>query len=113
MCASEPDVPVIDSEYVPGLKLVPLIVRVAVAGKAFTDVGLTLQLPDPYVVGQLRATMPPKPSCEAIEIGPLVPVLPALISGKAEGSVRTKSVLAVTFSVKDVLTGDGAPVVVA
>jgi len=46
-CDVDPEVPVMLSEYEPGLKLVPLIVRVAVAGNVLTDVGLMLQLPAP------------------------------------------------------------------
>ena len=86
---------------------------VAVAGNELTDVGLMLQLPAPYVVGQLRVTVPLNPSCEAIEIDPVVPVLPAFTSGNAMGSVKTKSALEVTFRVNDVVSFEGAPVVVA
>jgi hypothetical protein len=89
------------------------MVSVAVAGNALTDVGLMLQLPAPYVVGQLRVTVPVNPSCAAIEIDPVVPVLPALTTGNAVGSVKTKSGLEVTFIVNDVARVEGAPVVVA
>jgi hypothetical protein len=83
------------------VKFVPLIVSVAVEGNEFTDVGLTLQLPAPYVFGQLNVTVPANPSCDAIAIAPVEPVLPALITGKAVGSVKTKSGLEVTFRVND------------
>ena len=49
-----------------------------------------LQLPVPNVLTQLRLTVPVKPSCEEIVIGPVVPVLPAFTLGKAAGSVSTK-----------------------
>jgi hypothetical protein len=92
------------------VKLVPLIVSVAVAGKEFTEVGLMLQLPAPNVVAHARATVPLKPSCDVIEMGPLVPVLPTLTSGNVTG-LRTKSGLAVTFSVNDAVKLEGAPAV--
>ena len=101
------------SEYVPAVKLVPLIVKVAVAGNELTDTGLMLQLPEPKVVGQLKVTVPVNPSCAVIEIGPLIPVLPTFTSGKALGSVRTKSEFAVTTRVNEVVSGDGAPAVEA
>jgi hypothetical protein len=90
-----------------------LIVTVAVAGKELTDDGLMLQLPGPNVFGHFKFTFPEKPSCDAIEIGPLTPLLPALICGNAVGSLRTKSGFEVTLSVKDVISAVGAPVVVA
>src|SRR4051812_48288567 len=91
----------------------PLMVRVAVAGKTCTEAGLMLQLPAPNVVGQVKVTVPLKPSCEAIEIEPVVPVLPALICGNALGSLKTKSAIAVTTRLKDVVSADNAPLVVA
>ncbi|HVI77670.1 MAG TPA: hypothetical protein VM715_05810, partial [Candidatus Acidoferrum sp.] len=90
MCTVEPDVPVIVSEYVPAEKLLPLIVRVAVAGKELSELGLILQLPVPYVFGQLRRTVPMNPSCDVIEMAPVVPLLPAFISGNGAGSVIAK-----------------------
>ena len=57
--------------------------------------------------------MPLKPCCAVIEIEPVVPVLPALISGKAMGSLRVKLGLDVTLRVNDVLKAEGAPAVVA
>jgi len=97
-----PDVPVIVSEYVPAEMLAPLMVSVVVAGNEVTDVGVKLQLPWPYVLGQLRVTALLKPSCEAMEIVP-VPLLPALISGNGIGSVSTKSGFDVTVNVNDVV----------
>jgi hypothetical protein len=88
------------------------MVRVAVAGNELTDVGLMPQLPAPYVVGQPRVTVPVNPSCAVIEIGPVVPVLPAFTSGNAMGP-KTKSGLAVMFRVNDVVRVAGAPAVVA
>src|SRR6266404_1603492 len=99
--------------YWPAAKLVPLMTKVAVAGKVLTDAGLTLQMLAPKVVAQLRLTVPVKPSWEEIVIGPLVPVLPTFTVGKAVGSLRTKSGFVVTASVNDVVRGAGAPEVVA
>jgi hypothetical protein len=93
------------------VKLVPLIVSVAVAGKEFTEVGLMLQLPAPKVVMHASVTVPLKPSCDAIEIGPLIPLLPTFTSGNAPGSPSTKSGFAVTFSVNDAVKVEGAPAV--
>lgn len=99
--------------YVPAAKKEPLMVRVTVAGKLLTDAGLTLQLPAPYVPGQVNVTMPLKPSCAAIEIGPFTPVLPALTPGNALGSPITKSGFAVTTKLNEVVKGAAAPLVVA
>jgi hypothetical protein len=95
------------------MKLDPLMTRVAVAGKVLTDAGLTLQLPAPKVFAQLKSTVPVKPSCEEIEIEPLVPVVPAFTLGKALDSVRTKVGFSVTANVNEVVKGDGAPEVAA
>jgi hypothetical protein len=38
------------------------MMSVAVAGYEFTEVGVMLQLPAPYVVGQLKLTVPLNPS---------------------------------------------------
>ena len=89
------------------------MVRVALAGKEFTDVGLMMQLPAPNVLGQPRVTVPLKLSCDVIEIGPLTAMLPALSSGNGTGSVRMKSGFAVTFRVNDLVSVVGAPAVVA
>ncbi len=91
----------------------PLIVSVAVAGYELTELGLTPQLPAPYVVAQLNATAASNPSCEVIEIGPLVPVPPTFTSGNGLGSVTTKSGLVVTFSVNDTVGVAEVPAVVA
>ncbi len=99
--------------YWPAAKLVPLITRVPFAGNVLTDAGVTLQLFVPKVVAQLRLTVPVNPSCEEMVIGPLVPVVPAFTVGKALGSLRTKSGLRVTASVNEVVSGAGAPEVVA
>ena len=109
----EPDVPVSEIEYAPALKLVPLIVRVAVAGNDVITAGLMLQLPAPNVVGQLSVTVPAKPSCDAIEMEPDVPVLPTFTSGNAPDMLRMKSRLEVTTTVNDALSEDGAPEVLA
>src|ERR1700680_5298531 len=95
------------------MKLVPLMMRLTVAGNALTDVGLMLQLLAPNVAAQIKLTVPLKPSWEAIVIGPLVPVLPAFTLGNALGSLRTKSGFVVTVRVKEVVKGAGAPGVVA
>src|ERR1039458_709174 len=95
------------------MKLVPLMMRLTVAGNVLTDAGLMLQLLGPNVAGQLKLTVPVKPSWEEIVIGPLVPVLPTFTLGKGLGSLRTKSGFAVTASVNDVARGAGAPGVVA
>jgi hypothetical protein len=89
------------------------MVKVAVAGKELTEEGLMLQLPAPYVVGQLRLTVPLNSSCEVIENVPLVPVLPTFTSGKEVGPVRMKSGCEITSRVKDVVSAEGAPRVVA
>ena len=88
------------------------MVNVAVAGNEFTLVGVMLQLPRPYVAGQLRATVPLNPSSDVIEIGALAPVLPAFISGKVIFP-RTKSGFVMTFNVNDVVRAVGAPAVAA
>ena len=46
-------------------------------------------------------------------MGALALLVPALICGKAAGSVKTKSGLAMTFSVNDDVSGAGAAAVVA
>src|ERR1700756_4460308 len=89
------------------------MVRVTVAGKLVTHTGLTLQLPAPYVAGQVSVTVPLNPSCEAMEIGPFTPVLPALTEGNALGSLNTKSGFAVTTKLNEVVRGAAAPPVVA
>jgi hypothetical protein len=110
----ELDVPTTATWKLPPLvKLFPLMVRVTVAGNVLTDVGLTLQLLTPKVFAQLKATVPAKPSCDEMLIGPVVPVLPSFTLGKGLGSVRTKSGFVVTIAVNDVLAGAGAPEVVA
>jgi hypothetical protein len=43
----DPEVPLIESVYVPAVKNEPLMVRVTVPGKALTVTGLMLQLPAP------------------------------------------------------------------
>jgi hypothetical protein len=77
------------------------MMRFAVAGNVLTEDGVMLQLPTPYVAGQLRLTAPLKPSCEAIEIGPLTPVLPTLTLGKGVNSLSTKSGFIITLIVND------------
>jgi hypothetical protein len=113
VCTTDPEVPLIESAYAPAAKKEPLTVRVTVAGKLLTDAGLTLQLPAPYVAGQVNVTVPPNPSCEAMEIGPFTPVLPALTAGNALGSLNTKSGFAVTTKLNEVVKGAAAPLVVA
>src|ERR1700722_3740594 len=99
VCLTEPETPPITGEKFPAMKLVPLMTSDAAAGKELTDAGLMLQLFAPNVAGQLRLTVPLNPSCAAMEIGALVPALPALTSGKTDGCASTKSGLVVTFSV--------------
>ena len=89
------------------------MMRLTVAGKALTDEGLMLQLLAPKVFPQVRLTVPLKPSCEEIVIGPLVPVPPSFTLGKGLGSLRMKSGLVVTVIVKEVVRGAGAKEVVA
>src|SRR5579864_7994683 len=113
VCTMEPDVPVIESKYVPAEKLAPLMVRVAVAGNELTVAGTMLQLPAPNVVGHASVTVPVKPSCDVMEMAPVVPELPALTSGKAAGSVMMKSEFAVTTSVNEVVSAEEAPLVEA
>jgi hypothetical protein len=48
-----------------------------------------------------------------MEIGPETPVLPALTSGKADGSPRMKSGFEVTVRVKEVVKVADVPAVVA
>jgi hypothetical protein len=43
----DPEVPLIESVYLPAVKADPLIVRVIVAGNVLTVAGLMLQLPAP------------------------------------------------------------------
>jgi hypothetical protein len=112
-CTIDPEVPLIESVYVPAAKKEPLIVRVTVAGKVPTEAGLMLQLPDPYVAGQAHVTVPLNPSCEAMEIGPFPPVLPTLTGGNALGSLMTKSGFAVTTRLNEVVTAVAVPLVVA
>ena len=90
-----------------------MITSDAVAGNELTDEGLTLQLVGPKVAAQLRLTVPAKPSWEAMEIGPLAPVLPAFTLGKGLGSPRTNEGFRATARVKDVVKGAGAAGVVA
>jgi len=78
-----------------------------------TDVGLTLQLLAPKVSGQLKVTIPLKPSWEVIAIEPAVPVLPIFTLGKALGSLRMKSGFVVTAIANEVVKGAGAAEVVA
>jgi hypothetical protein len=85
----------------------------AVEGNELTEVGLTLQLPVPKVDGQLTETVPLKPSWEAIEIGPFVPVLPRLTSGNADGSEIVNVGFDVTETLKAAVIGAGTPVDVA
>ena len=63
----------------------PLIVRVAVAGKEFTDAGLMLQLPAPNVFGQLRVTVPVKLSCDVMESGSGRAVAASIDYGEGRG----------------------------
>src|ERR1700677_43278 len=98
-------VPMTAIEYGPGAKLVPLITKVAVAGKVLTNGGVTLQLLAPKVAAQLRATVPVKPSWDEIVIGPLVPVLPSFTLGNALGSLSTKSGFRTTAIVNVVVNG--------
>jgi hypothetical protein len=88
------------------------MVRVELAGNELTVLGLMPQLPAPYVAGHVRVTVPLKPSCETIEIDPVVPLLPAFTSGNELGSERMKSGFAVTLSVNEVVSGE-TPAVVA
>jgi len=85
----------------------------APAGNEFTDAGLTLQLPLPDTSEQVRFTVPVKRLIALTVMEPLVVVLPAFTVGKGTGSVRTKSAVVVTFTVKEVFRGDGAPEVLA
>jgi len=103
---------VIETVYAPAAILAALMVNVAVFGNELTDAGLILQLPLGREVGQLRLTVPAKPSCEVIDIDPL-PVLPTLTSGKSAGAFIIKSGFDVTFRVKDTVIAEGAPAVVA
>ncbi len=48
-----------------------------------------------------------------IEMGALALLAPALVCGKADGSVRTKSGFAMTVTANDVVSGAGAEAVVA
>src|SRR5258708_38720082 len=96
----------------PGLKLVLLMVKFTVVGNLLMELGLMLQLPAPNVLGQLKLTVPMKPSCDAIEIGPLVPELRTLTLGKGMGSLSTKSGFIATVRVNDVVSGE-APSVAA
>src|SRR5258708_28251936 len=82
--------------------MLPWITRFAIAGKLLTEEGVMPQLPAPSVAGQLRLTVPLKASCEAIEITPLLPVLPTLMLGKGLGSLRTKSGFVTTLTTNDV-----------
>jgi hypothetical protein len=95
------------------MKLVPLMTRLTVAGKALTDAGVTPQLFAPNEETQLKFTVALKPSCDAIVIDPLVPVLPTFTLGKAVGSLRINVGLIVTVIAKDAVAGAGAPAVVA
>ena len=91
------------------------MIRVAVAGKELTAVGLTVQVPASTVSEQLRDMVLAKPSWEAIETDPFVFVLsvaPAF-TWMAEGRVRTKSGLVPTVRANEMVTGDDAPAVVA
>jgi hypothetical protein len=83
------------------------------AGNEFTDAGLTLQLPVPEISEQVRFTVPAKKLIALTVMEPLVVVLPAFTVGKGRGSVRTKSAVVETFTVKEVFSGDGAPEVFA
>jgi hypothetical protein len=87
--------------------------RFTLAGNELTETGFTVQLFAPYVVTQLKATGLLKPSCEAIAIGPLVPVLPTFTFGKVFGSLKIKLGLVVTVITNDVVAGAGAPEVSA
>ena len=89
-----------------------MMVRMAVVGNELTDVGLMLQLFVPVAV-QLRLTMLLKPSCEAIAIEPVVPMLPAFTVGKAPGSVRMKSGFSTTEAVNDAVAGPKPPLLTA
>jgi hypothetical protein len=95
------------------VKLVPLTMRLTVAGNALTDEGLMLQLLAPKVRAHDRLTVPLKPSWEETVMGPLLPVLPSFTLGKGLGSLRMKSGLVVTVMVNEALRGAGAPEVVA
>lgn len=88
------------------------MVNVTLLGNELTDAGLMLQLPAPYVLGQLRVTTPAKPSCEAMAIVPVVPLLPTFTSGKSAASLKMKSGFDITFKLNDVVRVD-APAVTA
>jgi hypothetical protein len=90
-----------------------LIVKFAIAGNELTVVGLTLQLPTPYVAGQLRVTVPEKPSCDVIEMTPVVPVLPTFTLGNRSGPFKLKSAFEMTLTANGLLSVDGAPTVLA
>ena len=84
------------------------MVSVAVVGNELTDVGVMLQLFAPVAV-QLKLTELLNPSCEAIAIVPVVPVLPAFTVGKADGSLRMKSGFSTTEAVNEAVAGPSPP----
>ena len=90
-----------------------MIFSVAVAGYELTVAGVMLQLPAPYVEGQLSVTVPAKSSCDVIEIAPVVPLLPTFTFGNESGPLRMKSGFEVTNTLKLVLRVDGASAVFA
>ena len=73
------------------MNLIPLMVKVAVAGKELTEEGLMLQLPAPYVVGQLRFTVAGEIVLRGNRKSSARPVLPTFTSGNEVGPVRMKS----------------------
>src|ERR1700722_15373513 len=88
------------------------MVTTRLAGYELTEDGVTLQLPLPPVMEQVRLTVPVNPSCDARLMVPLVVVLPAFTTGNATGSLRTKLGLSVTFNANEVVTGT-VPLVLA
>ena len=58
-------------------------------------------------------TVPLKPFCDVIEIVPVEPLLPALISGNTLGSLRMKSGFEVTFRVNETVSVEADPATVA
>jgi hypothetical protein len=95
------------------VKLVPLMMRLTVAGNVLTDDGVMLQLFAPNEFAQVRVTVPLNPSWEEIVIGPLLPVLPSFTLGKALGSLRIKFGFVVTVIENELVIGVGSPAVAA
>src|SRR5216683_7156131 len=97
----------------PAARVEAFTVTFAPEGNEFTDAGLTLQLPPPEIREHVRFTVPAKRLIALTVMEPLVVVLPAFTVGKGLGSVRMKSAVVVTFTVKEVFSGEGAPEVLA